>query len=72
MPETGAARLVVRPRYGGLFKPRSSRLFGLGLVYFDFLSSLFDMPTWFCAVECASSPSGRAILRSLSLLELSV
>ena len=33
MPETGAARLVVRPRYGGLFKPRSSCLFGLGSVW---------------------------------------
>ena len=40
MPETGAARLVVRPRDGGLFKPRSSCLFGfrLSLLFFLYFS----------------------------------
>ena len=73
VPETGATRLVVRPRYGGLFKPRSGCLFGLGSVWlFSVFPSLLDMPTEFCAVEWASSPSGGAIPQPLSLVVLLV
>ena len=49
MPETGAARLVVRPRYGG-FKPRSCCLFGLGSVwlYLSFSVSVGYTPMVVC------------------------